>query len=179
MVTFVSFIHVVMSLILIIIVLLQTGKGTDLASAFGGGGSQTLFGSHGAASFLNKLTTVAAIMYMVTSLTLAILSAAPEKSLMEEVDVQPEQTETTTETGPADTTNIPPDQGTVPEGSTPAEETVISEEERAPVDQDVTPAQDPAESSPDVGTHSEDNDSSAPPPTDTSEESETSENSDS
>jgi preprotein translocase subunit SecG len=89
MVTFVSFIHVIMSLILIIIVLLQTGKGSDLASAFGGGGANTMFGSHGAASFLNKLTTVAAIMFMLTSLTLAILSASPEKSFMDDVAVPP------------------------------------------------------------------------------------------
>jgi len=94
---FVSIIHVIMSLILIVIVLLQSGKGSNMASAFGGGGSQTMFGSHGAASFLNKLTTVAAIMFMVTSLTLAILSSAPSKTFMDEF----EDLEETTEAVPA------------------------------------------------------------------------------
>lgn len=91
---FVSLIHVLMCIILIVIVLLQSGKGSDLASAFGGGGSNTMFGSHGAASFLNKLTTIAAIMFMVTSLTLAILSAGPEDSIMDDLELDPATTET-------------------------------------------------------------------------------------
>ena len=67
-------IHVVVCIALIMIVLLQTGKGADMGAAFGGGGSQTLFGSTGASTFLSKATTVAAIVFMLTSLTLAYVS---------------------------------------------------------------------------------------------------------
>jgi preprotein translocase subunit SecG len=67
-------IHVVVCIALIMIVLLQTGKGADMGAAFGGGSSQTLFGSTGASTFLSKATTVAAIVFMLTSLTLAYMS---------------------------------------------------------------------------------------------------------
>lgn len=68
-------IHVVVCIALIMIVLLQTGKGADMGAAFGGGSSQTLFGSTGASTFLNKLTTVAAVVFMLTSLALAYRSS--------------------------------------------------------------------------------------------------------
>jgi preprotein translocase subunit SecG len=55
------------------IVLLQSGKGAEIGAAFGGS-SQTLFGSRGAATFLNKLTTVAAILFMLTSLLLTMVT---------------------------------------------------------------------------------------------------------
>jgi preprotein translocase subunit SecG len=63
--------HVLVCLVLILVVLLQSGKGADLAGAFGGGGTQTAFGSRGPASFLSKITTVAAVVFMVTSITLS------------------------------------------------------------------------------------------------------------
>jgi preprotein translocase subunit SecG len=66
-------IHVVVSIALILIVLLQTGKGADMGAAFGGGSSQTLFGTTGASTFLSKLTTAAAIVFMLTSLILAYM----------------------------------------------------------------------------------------------------------
>lgn len=75
MITFLIIIHVVVSIALIMIILLQTGKGADMGAAFGGGASQTLFGSSGSSTFLGKATTVAAIVFMVTSLTLAYLSS--------------------------------------------------------------------------------------------------------
>jgi preprotein translocase subunit SecG len=68
-------IHIVVCIALIMIVLLQTGKGADMGAAFGGGSSQTLFGSTGASTFLSKATTGAAIVFMVTSLGLAYLSS--------------------------------------------------------------------------------------------------------
>ena len=68
------FIHVIVCIALILIVLLQTGKGADMGAAFGGGSSQTLFGSTGATTFLSKMTTGAAIVFMLTSLTLAYVS---------------------------------------------------------------------------------------------------------
>jgi preprotein translocase subunit SecG len=76
-------IHVLICIGLVISILLQSGKGSDLGAAFGGS-SQTLFGSTGAATFLNKLTAFVAIGFMLTSLSLAILSSrAPKSSIME------------------------------------------------------------------------------------------------
>ena len=56
--------HIAVSLVLILVVLLQTGKRADLAGAFGGGGSQTAFGARGAATFLSKATTISAVVFM-------------------------------------------------------------------------------------------------------------------
>jgi len=67
-------VHVVVCFILILVVLLQSGKGADLAGAFGGGGTQTAFGSRGPASFLSKVTTGSAIVFMMTSILLSGLS---------------------------------------------------------------------------------------------------------
>ena len=67
MILFLEIIHVVVCLLLILIVLLQSGKSADLAGAFGGGGSQTAFGARGTATFLSKLTTGAAVIFMITS----------------------------------------------------------------------------------------------------------------
>src|SRR5438477_3884113 len=61
--------------VLIIVVLLQSGKAADLAAAFGGAGSQTAFGPRGAATLLSRATTWSAVIFMVTSLTLAILAS--------------------------------------------------------------------------------------------------------
>ncbi len=75
--------HVIVCIALIMIVLLQTGKGADMGAAFGGGSSQTLFGSTGASTFLGKATTVAAVIFMLTSLTLAYMSGGQtSRSLM-------------------------------------------------------------------------------------------------
>ncbi|MBN2053303.1 preprotein translocase subunit SecG [bacterium] len=105
--TLVSLIHILLCLALILIVLLQTGKGSDLASAFGGGGSQTLFGGGGGATFLNKITTIAAIFFMVTSLSLAILSSRAEDSML------PDAAPPMSDTLPAGA--APDDGGTIPE----------------------------------------------------------------
>jgi len=71
---FLIIMHVIVCIALIMIVLLQTGKGADMGAAFGGGSSQTLFGSTGASTFLSKATTVAAVVFMLTSLSLAYMS---------------------------------------------------------------------------------------------------------
>ena len=76
---FLTIVHVIVSVFLIMVVLLQTGKRADLAGAFGGGGSQTAFGTRGAATVLSKLTTAAAIGFMVTSMSLAILGSRVAK----------------------------------------------------------------------------------------------------
>ncbi len=74
MITFLTILHVSSGLSLILIVLLQTGKGATMGAAFGGS-SQTVFGSAGAGGFLGKLTTGVAILFMVTSLSLATISS--------------------------------------------------------------------------------------------------------
>jgi preprotein translocase subunit SecG len=66
--------HVIVCLFLIIVVLLQSGKAADLAGAFGGMGSQTAFGPRGSATLLSKATTISAVLFMVTSLSLSILA---------------------------------------------------------------------------------------------------------
>jgi len=70
----VMFVHVVVCIFLIIVVLLQSGKAADLAGAFGGMGSQTAFGPRGSATLLSKATTISAVLFMVTSLSLSILA---------------------------------------------------------------------------------------------------------
>ena len=67
-------IHVIVCLFLIVVVLLQSGKAADLAGAFGGMGSQTAFGPRGSATLLSKATTISAILFMITSLSLSILA---------------------------------------------------------------------------------------------------------
>ena len=86
-------IHVLVCLFLIIVVLLQSGKAADLAGAFGGMGSQTVFGPRGSATVLSRATTIAAGLFMLTSLTLSIMAtrqgggAAP--SILEKVAKPP------------------------------------------------------------------------------------------
>lgn len=65
--------HVIVSLFIIGVVLLQQGKSADLAGAFGGQGSQTAFGPRGAANLLTRLTTYSAIVFMLTTIGLTIL----------------------------------------------------------------------------------------------------------
>ena len=69
-----TIVHVIVCVFLVIVVLLQSGKAADLAGAFGGMGSQTAFGPRGAATVLSKATTIAAGLFMVTSLSLSILA---------------------------------------------------------------------------------------------------------
>jgi preprotein translocase subunit SecG len=86
MIILLTFIHVIICFFLIVVVLLQSGKAADLAGAFGGMGSQTAFGPRGSATLLSKATTLAAALFMVTSLSLAILatrSAASSGSVLE------------------------------------------------------------------------------------------------
>ena len=74
MVILITVIHVIVCLFLAIVVLLQSGKAADLAGAFGGMGSQTVFGPRGSATMLSKATTISAAIFMLTSLTLSIMA---------------------------------------------------------------------------------------------------------
>jgi preprotein translocase subunit SecG len=79
---FLKILHIAVAVFLILVVLLQTGKGAEMGAAFGGS-SQTLFGGAGPAGFMAKLTTTAAIGFMLTSLTLAYMSSTSRTSGIE------------------------------------------------------------------------------------------------
>jgi preprotein translocase subunit SecG len=81
MIYVITAIHVIVCIFLIIVVLLQSGKSADIAAAFGGMGSQTAFGPRGTATLLSKATTVSAVIFMLTSITLSIMAfRAPTSS---------------------------------------------------------------------------------------------------
>src|SRR5512147_632601 len=88
--------HVLVCVILVLVVLLQSGKGADLAGAFGGGATQTAFGSRGPASFLSKMTTAAAVVFMLTSIGLSMMSdrKIESKSVLETTKQQQTQKDT-------------------------------------------------------------------------------------
>jgi preprotein translocase subunit SecG len=83
----ITVIHIFVCFALILIVLLQAGKGAEMGAAFGGA-SQTIFGSSGAMGFLSKLTTIAAVIFMVTSLLLAFSSTKRASTVMKEKPAQ-------------------------------------------------------------------------------------------
>jgi preprotein translocase subunit SecG len=123
MVVLLTIIHVIVCIFLVVVVLLQSGKAADLAGAFGGMGSQTVFGPRGSATVLSKATTIAAALFMCTSLTLSIMAQRAghgTPSLLNKVKPVPAQsTPAPTQTAPG---GIPvnPTNGTVPITVTPS-----------------------------------------------------------
>ena len=110
--------HVLAALVLILVVLLQSGKAGDLASAFGGAGSQTAFGARGAATLLTRATTVSAGLFMLTSLTLAVLfTQGSSDTIMESVPL-PEEAPVKV---PAEAVPIAPQPAAEPVESAPSE----------------------------------------------------------
>ena len=73
MLTLLIIVHVLIGVFLVAVVLLQTGKAGNIADVFGGGGSMAAFGARGAATVLSRVTTVAAILFMITSLGLSLM----------------------------------------------------------------------------------------------------------
>ena len=124
MYTAIVVIHLTVCLFLIFIILIQSSKGAEMGAAFGGS-SQTLFGSRGAATFLSKLTTGAAIAFMLTSLLLAVTSIKRD-SVVSSIPVQEvaEQPMTGSGAGPLqDEQPVAPGQGETQETpALPAEE---------------------------------------------------------
>ncbi len=115
--TFLIIIHTIVCIALILIILLQTGKGADMGAAFGGGSSQTLFGSTGSTTFLGKLTTAAAVVFMLTSLGLAYLSGhRTTNSIMMDKKAPIEQ-----QAAPATTEKIPQPNPEAPQPAKPAQ----------------------------------------------------------
>jgi len=117
-------------LVLIIVVLLQSGKAADLAGAFGGAGSQTAFGPRGAATILSQATTWCAIMFMICALALVLRTdqaAVQGGSVLQQVSKPaPKKTPATTPATPAPAPQSsapqsnPPVSGTAPASSQPA-----------------------------------------------------------
>ncbi len=96
-------IHLIACFSLVLIVLLQSGKGQNMGSMFGGGGgSQTLFGSSGASSFLTKATTAVAVVFMLTSLTLAYVSKSGQESVISDYLPATQQEEQQVPADPSD-----------------------------------------------------------------------------
>ena len=91
MVILLVIIHIIVSLFIVGVVLLQQGKSADLAGAFGGQGSQTAFGPRGAANLLTKLTTWSAVIFMLTSigLTVALSHSSADRSVLSGVKTTP------------------------------------------------------------------------------------------
>ncbi len=101
-------IHIIICFVLIIAVLLQSGKSADLAGAFGGGGSQTVFGPRGAANLLSRVTTVCAVLFMITSLGLWMISASGTKSALSGEEAPVQETPAAAETEKKPTEEKPP-----------------------------------------------------------------------
>jgi preprotein translocase subunit SecG len=98
----ITILHVIVCIILILVVLLQAGKGANMGAAFGGS-SQTVFGSSGAGTFLGKMTTIVAGVFMLTSLTLSYFSVYKGSSIMDSVsrtDARKAAPQTTQKTEP-------------------------------------------------------------------------------
>jgi preprotein translocase subunit SecG len=91
----ITIVHIIVCLFLIIVVLLQSGKSADIAAAFGGMGSQTAFGPRGAATVLSKATTWAAVIFMLTSITLSIFASkrTGSSSVLGNMKTQPAQSQ--------------------------------------------------------------------------------------
>lgn len=122
MVALLLVVHVVVCIIMIFIVLLQSGKGAEMGASFGGA-SQTVFGSSGPTDFLGKLTTWSAGIFMVTSLTLAFVSSGKSTpSVVDKVPIAAEQPAAEVPAAPQgiDKALPPVEQGTQPSSVPPA-----------------------------------------------------------
>lgn len=109
-------VHVLVSLAIILVVLLQSGKGADIGAAFGGGSSHTVFGGRGASTFLSKLTSGIAVAFMLTSLVLSILGSATTTSTIIRGDAPAPAGQAAPAAPPAPAQQAPP----APAGGQPA-----------------------------------------------------------
>ena len=113
LIPFIKVIHILVCIILIVIILLQPGKGGDLGSVFGGGSSDSVFGSSGALPFLAKLTRLLAIIFVITSLSLGYFSVSKIKSTVisdvapvEQNVSSPEESDTETSSNPVESDGL-------------------------------------------------------------------------
>src|SRR5579862_1509374 len=112
--------HVMVCIILVIVIMLQSGNAADLAGAFGGAGSQTAFGPRGAATFLSRATTWCAIVFMMTSLTLSVKREPAELPSTGSVLEQTQKSQGNSTTKPATPVQVPLQPAPAPTQQTPA-----------------------------------------------------------
>jgi preprotein translocase subunit SecG len=113
-------IYVLVCLFLLLVVLLQQGKGGDMASAFGGGGSQTAFGARAGATVLTRATTVLGVLFMIGAIVLGIIGRQGPGSIMSGVGDPAPQAPQTTPAPAATTPTAPVEQPSTPAPSAPA-----------------------------------------------------------
>jgi preprotein translocase subunit SecG len=101
MTTFLTVIHIITCILLILVVLIQSGKGAEISASFGGS-SQTVFGSSGGANFFTYFTQGAAVVFFITSLTLTLLGGQTKKSLFESTAAAPTTGQVPVPQNPAD-----------------------------------------------------------------------------
>ncbi|MCH4812966.1 preprotein translocase subunit SecG [Vreelandella neptunia] len=105
-------IHVVIAIALVVLILLQQGKGAEAGAAFGGGASQTVFGSRGSGNFLSRTTAILAAGFFVTSMALAYFATqagqAPEAGIPDSRLIEQQQSVPTLDDRPADVDNAAP-----------------------------------------------------------------------
>jgi preprotein translocase subunit SecG len=111
----ITIVHVIACIVLILVVLLQAGKGANMGAVFGGS-SQTIFGSSGPGTFLGKMTTAVAIIFMLTSLSLSYSVSRKSSSLMEGAAKPPVAQQTVPAPSPA----APPAPAAAPTAQAPA-----------------------------------------------------------
>lgn len=140
MITLLWIIYILDCLLLIGIILLQPGEGADLAAAFGGASSQTAFGARGSATFLQKLTTGLAVLFMVLSILLVIVTNSRQKSIMDKgLPLGTSETKTTAPANPA---------AAEEKKSEPAATEKPAAEKEAPAQNTPAPSQEPATKAP-------------------------------
>lgn len=155
MLLFVTLLHIILCFILMLVILLQPGKGSDVGAAFGGGGgSSSIFGPRGAGSFLSQATTIVAILFMFSSIYLAWNSSASARSGSDVEDAMKRELRE----------RIQGDVYEVPEGGfsgagasapidpTPALEALIEEYEASVLDDEALPVEAPEQPAPEGAT---------------------------
>jgi len=124
MFTFLVILYIFVCLFLILVVLVQQGRGADLAGAFGGGGSQQTFGPRGATTFLHKLTTGFFVAFIVLALALAVVESRPQRSVIPQGPKNPNAAKKLPAAFPAPapppSSSAPAPAGTARTGSAPA-----------------------------------------------------------
>lgn len=108
-----TIIHVIVSVFLIFVILIQSSKGAEMGAAFGGS-SQTIFGSRGAGSLMSKITTISAVIFMLTSLLLAVVSTKSNSVIKKTIPLE-QKTGTPLQQGPIQ----PAPQAQVPQTQNP------------------------------------------------------------
>jgi preprotein translocase subunit SecG len=132
--------HLIACFFLIAVVLLQQGKGQDLASAFGGGGTQAAFGPRGSATLLSRVTTGLAAVFMITSISLTVLKQKQAASILENI---PAAASPTPAAGPTDMLGVPIAPTGSPSATAPA---ATTSPDAPPASSPAAPAATPAPS---------------------------------